>query len=315
MICSTWRSRRRRSRRSGSRCCINAAEPRTSCMKRTSSSRSMLFVSACRFIMRKDRASMNGDIGMRRSSACWRGSRSRKKRARRSALFFMGSRLPRIACNRRARRCVKGNIEEKDNGQTASVRIVIPQHFLGKTKKAPRRELIDPAAAELVLEDAASRVVVVFPPAGVDGTGRDARLAVGVNDFAAADVHADMRYRRVEEDEIPGLEIALGDVGADLGLRFGRTRKRDACFLVGVLHQAGAVEVLGRAGRSAEFVRSAHLRFGGIDDGRGFRGSRCGCRLCFRCRQESASGNGDAKCNRSGCDFFCKLVEVVFHDV
>ena len=51
-----------------------------------------------------------------------------------------------------------------------------------------------------------------------------------------------MADRRVEEDQVSGLQLAARHLGAELGLRAAGVRQRDARGGVGVGRQAGAVE-------------------------------------------------------------------------
>ncbi len=83
-------------------------------------------------------------------------------------------------------------------------------------------------------------------------TGR-ARL----NDLAAADVHGDVTHGRVEEDEVSGLQVGLGDGHPDRALVTAGAGELDACLGEGPLHETAAVERVRSAG--APSVRGAEL--------------------------------------------------------
>ncbi|OEI67498.1 hypothetical protein Cus16_2940 [Curtobacterium sp. ER1/6] len=134
--------------------------------------------------------------------------------------------------------------------------------------------------------DAEADDVVVARPdrADRDGTAGLRR----VHDHAVAHVEAVVRLV-VEDDDVAGLRLGLGDRGAGLVLQRHGVREADAVLRVHVHDVAGAVEA-GRVG-AAEDVRGADVLLRGRDDrrerergvrGGGRRGDLVGARAAVR---------------------------------
>ena len=103
----------------------------------------------------------------------------------------------------------------------------------------------------------------------VDAGDRDRRpVGAGVHHHPVADVEAHVADRRVEEDQVAGLQLRTRAPGAERGLRAAGVRQRDAGRGVGVGREAGAVEGV-RAGGGV-LVPVADLGQGVLDgDARG----------------------------------------------
>ena len=85
--------------------------------------------------------------------------------------------------------------------------------------------------------------------------------AGGVNHFSVANVNSHMRDSLticvLQENQISGLELAFGHVGANLVLLGGGTGQVDSALLQHVLDVAGTVEAVG--GCSAPYIRNADV--------------------------------------------------------
>src|SRR5439155_3402294 len=77
----------------------------------------------------------------------------------------------------------------------------------------------------------------------VESGDDDSRAGVeGIHDLPVADVHADVTDRAVVEDQVTGLELALGDVPTRIVLRCGAVRQAHAGLAPRHHGQARAVE-------------------------------------------------------------------------
>ena len=122
------------------------------------------------------------------------------------------------------------------------------------TVKKPAQELIlRRGVCSALSDDAAGTDVTGCVPALREARDLDAGAGIGrMDEFAAADVHADVGSGRAaaEEDEITGNQAVIGDVVAVCELSGRGAVDAVAKLAVDILHKAGAV----KAGRRSAAV-------------------------------------------------------------